>query len=166
MVVLVDPHRWFQLMVSWASIDRSADFSWWWLPQVMSDVLARMRWASRRKTWRYRSRCSGDRPLSARHHGKVRVFSDRIEQPTTDLRVLIVFLNLIERFKLVISRINVEAPLVPPISKYKIISFMATRLSLTGCLLWISKVREMFLILMPNIERPMIWIPLICGPAG
>jgi hypothetical protein len=47
---------------------------------------------------------------------------DRFEEPTTDLMVLIVFLNLIQWFTCVILRINVGAPLVPPISKYKILA--------------------------------------------
>jgi hypothetical protein len=42
-----------------------------------------------------------------------------IEESTTNLRVMIVFLNSIGWFTLFVSRINVEASTVPPISKYK-----------------------------------------------
>jgi hypothetical protein len=50
-------------------------------------------------------------------------FIDRIEEPTVHLTVLIVLLNMIRWFMMVISRINVGALLVPPISKYKIYSY-------------------------------------------
>jgi hypothetical protein len=58
------------------------------------------------------------RTISRKHCG---FLFDRFEEPTTDLMVLILFLNFIRWFTVVTLRINVGAPLVPPISKNKML---------------------------------------------
>jgi hypothetical protein len=72
-------------------------------------------------TARNRSKGRVEETIECTIHGNAGSFFlliDRIKEP--DLRVLIVLLNMIGWFMLIISRINVGARLVPPISKYKI----------------------------------------------
>jgi hypothetical protein len=105
MVVIIEPRRWFQLMVASTGLGR---ILWHIRGELGIEEPKAARSGSRAET------------IERMIHGNTVFFIDQIEEPTVHLTIRILLLNMIGWLWLIISRINVGAPLVPPISKYKI----------------------------------------------